>query len=182
MSNRPAGTITFLFADVEGSTGLWEHHAFVMRVAMARHEEILRGATEAQGRYVFKAVGDAFCAAFPTALPALEAALGARRALLEERRSQGTPLLTRAASHTGSAEERDGDYFGSTVNRVAKLLSAAHGGQALLSLPTHEMVRDQPLADTALKDSGERRLRISSSPRGSSSSRRPCCLADCLRS
>ena len=63
------------------------------------------------------------------------------------------------ALHTGAAEERDGDYFGPPVNRVARLLSAAHGGQVLLSLPTHEMVRDQLPAEAALVDLGERRLK-----------------------
>src|SRR5215211_4218387 len=143
MSVPPTGTVTFLFTDIEGSTKLWERDAATMQAALARHDEILRSAIEANGGYVFKTVGDAFCAAFPTAPDALEAALEAQRRLGEEQWDQSSPLRVRVALHMGVAEERDGDYFGPPVNRVARLLSAAHGGQVLLSLPTHEMVRDQ---------------------------------------
>src|SRR5215218_6191772 len=130
-----------------------------MQVALARHDEVLRSAIEENGGYVFKTVGDAFCCAFPTAPDALEAALVAQRLLLKERWGESNPLRVRIALHTGAAEERDGDYFGPPVNRVARLLSAAHGGQVLLSLPTHEMVRDQLPAGTSLRDLGEHHLK-----------------------
>jgi class 3 adenylate cyclase len=137
VASPPTGTVTFLFTDIEGSTKLWERHPEAMQAALARHDEILRGAIEQHGGYVFKTVGDAFCCAFPTAPDALEAALDAQRLLLKERWGESTPLRVRMALHMGAAEERDGDYFGPPVNRVARLLSAAHGGQVLLSLPTH---------------------------------------------
>jgi len=159
MSVPPTGTVTFLFTDIEGSTKLWERDAATMQAALARHDEILRSAIEANGGYVFKTVGDAFCAAFPTAPDALEAALEAQRRLGEEQWDQSSPLRVRMALHMGVAEERDGDYFGPPVNRVARLLSAAHGGQVLLSLPTHEMVRDQLPAGATLMNLGERRLK-----------------------
>jgi class 3 adenylate cyclase len=143
MSSPPTGTVTFLFTDIEGSTKMWERSPQAMHRALARHDEILRDAIEEQKGYVFKTVGDAFCAAFPTAPDALEAALSAQRTLFADEWPQTGPLRVRMALHTGAAEERDGDYFGPPVNRVARLLSAAHGGQVLLSLPTHEMVRDQ---------------------------------------
>src|SRR5215213_7359269 len=130
-----------------------------MQAALARHDELLRGAIEEHGGYVFKTVGDAFCAAFLTAPDALEAALDAQRLLLKERWGESDPLRVRMALHMGAAEERDGDYFGTPVNRVARLLSAGHGGQVLLSLPTQELVRDQLPAGTSLMDLGERRLK-----------------------
>jgi predicted ATPase/Flp pilus assembly protein TadD len=130
-----------------------------MQPALARHDELLRSAIEEHGGYVFKTVGDAFCCAFPTAPDALESALDAQRLLLKERWGESAPLWVRMALHMGAAEERDGDYFGPPVNRVARLLSAAHGGQVLLSLPTHEMVRDQLPAEAAVMDLGERRLK-----------------------
>jgi predicted ATPase len=130
-----------------------------MQSALARHDGILRGATEQHGGYVFKTVGDAFCCAFPTAPDALEAALDAQRLLLKGRWAESDPLRVRMALHMGAAEERDGDYFGPPLNRVARLLSAAHGGQVLLSLPTHEMVRDQLPAGTNLAELGEHRLK-----------------------
>ena len=159
MSSPPTGTVTFLFTDIEGSTKMWERSPPAMHRALARHDEILREAIEEQEGYLFKTVGDVFCAAFPTAPDALEAALSAQRTLFADEWPQTGPLRVRMALHTGAAEERDGDYFGPPVNRVARLLSAVHGGQVLLSLPTHEMVRDQLPAEAALVDLGERLLK-----------------------
>ena len=139
---------------------MWEKSPEKMRTALARHDRILRSAIEAQGGHVFKTVGDAFCAAFPTAPEALEAALSAQRALLvnEDWGEAGAPPV-RMALHTGSAEERDGDYFGPPLNRVARLLSAGHGGQTLLSLSAQELVRDHLPVDAELRDLGEHRLK-----------------------
>jgi predicted ATPase/class 3 adenylate cyclase len=159
VASPPTGTLTFLFTDIEGSTRLWEHDAPAMQAALARHDEILRRAIEERGGYVFKTVGDAFCCAFTTAPDALEAALEIQRRLLSSEWEQSEPLLVRMALHTGAAEERDGDYFGPPVNRVARLLSAAHGSQVLLSLPTQELVRDQLPTQTSLTDLGEHRLK-----------------------
>jgi predicted ATPase/class 3 adenylate cyclase len=159
VASPPTGTVTFLFTDIEGSTKLWEHDAPAMQAALVRHDEILRRAIEGDGGHVFKTVGDAFCSAFSTAPDALEAALEAQRGLLSSEWEHTGPLRVRMALHMGAAEERDGDYFGPPVNRVARLLSAAHGGQVLLSLPTQELVRDQLPAETTLRDLGEHRLK-----------------------
>src|SRR5687767_3424753 len=130
-----------------------------MQAALARHDELLRSSIEELGGYVFKTVGDAFCCAFPTAPAALEAALEIQCWLLSSEWEQNEPLRVRMALHVGAAEERDGDYFGPPVNRVARLLSAAHGGQVLLSLPAQELVRDQLPAGTSLRDLGEHSLK-----------------------
>ncbi len=159
MDGPPTGTLTFLFTDIEGSTKLWENDAPAMQAALTRHDELLRWALEEHGGYIFKTVGDAFCAAFPTGPDALEAALDTQRRLLSSEWEQTGPLKVRMAMHTGAAEERDGDYFGPPLNRVARLLSAAHGGQVLLSLPTQELVRDQLPGGTSLRDLGEHRLK-----------------------
>jgi predicted ATPase/class 3 adenylate cyclase/Tfp pilus assembly protein PilF len=159
VASPPTGTVTFLFTDIEGSTKMWESHPKAMQPALTLHDEILRDATEQHGGYVFKTVGDAFCCAFPTAPDALEAALETQRRLLSSEREHIGTLRVRMALHTGAAEERDGDYFGPPVNRVARLLSAAHGGQVLLSLPAQELVRDQHPAGTSLTDLGEHRLK-----------------------
>jgi predicted ATPase/class 3 adenylate cyclase/Tfp pilus assembly protein PilF len=159
VASPPTGTLTFLFTDIEGSTKMWEHNATAMQAALARHDEMLRDTIEERGGYVFKTVGDAFCAVFPTALDALEAALDAQRRLLSSKWVETGPLRVRMALHMGVAEERDGDYFGPPLNRVARLLSAAHGGQVLLTAATHEMVRDQLPAGADLLDLGERRLK-----------------------
>ena len=159
MTELPTGTVTFLFTDVEGSTKLWERYPEAMRATMARHDEVLREVMESSGGYVFKTVGDAFCVAFSSAPHALEAALGAQRALLSEEREKTGPLRVRMALHTGSADEREGDYFGPPVNRVARLLSAGHGGQVLLSHAAQELTRDDLPEGASLRDLGERRLK-----------------------
>jgi predicted ATPase/class 3 adenylate cyclase/Tfp pilus assembly protein PilF len=155
----PTGTVTFLFTDIEGSTRLWEQHPTAMQQALYRHDVLLRIAIEANRGYVFKTVGDAFCAAFPTPTDALAAALSAHRALNAENWEETSPLKIRVGLHTGAAQERDGDYFGPAVNRVARLQAAGHGQQTLLSLPTYELIRDHLPAGVELRDLGERRLK-----------------------
>src|SRR5215212_5956930 len=152
-------TLTFLFTDVEGSTSLWEKNPEAMSKALLRHDEILSTTIEAYDGYVFKTVGDAFHAAFPTAPKALSAALDAQRTLHRAGWEETGPLRVRMALHTGAAEERAGDYFGPSLNRVARLLSAGHGGQVLLSLATEELVRDELPEGVGLRDLGERRLK-----------------------
>ena len=159
MASPPTGTVTFLFTDIEGSTKLWEDDAPAMQAALVRHDEILKGALEERDGYVFKTGGDAFCCAFPTAPEALDAAIETQRRLLSEAWKESGPIRVRMALHTGAAEERDGDYFGPPLNRVARLLSAAHGGQVLLSAAAQEIARDQLPAGAALMDLGERRLK-----------------------
>ena len=160
MTTAPTGTVTFLFTDIEGSTKLWERDPEFMSYALARHDEILREVIEGYGGFVFKTVGDAFCCAFPTATEALEAALACQQKLFRERwPNEVGGLRVRMALHTGAANERSGDYFGPPLNRVARLLSAGHGAQVLLSLATQELVRDQLPPGVALRDLGEKRLK-----------------------
>ena len=159
MATLPTGTITFLFSDIEGSSKKWEQHPDAMRVALAAHDKMLREAFEGQGGYVFKTVGDAFCVAFDTALQALIGALQAQRALHSTTWEGIEQLKVRMALHTGAAEHRDGDYFGQSLNRVARILASAHGGQVLFSLPTEELVRDHLPPGVQLRALGEHRLR-----------------------
>ncbi|MGC4043181.1 MAG: tetratricopeptide repeat protein [Armatimonas sp.] len=155
----PAGTVTFLFTDIEGSTKLWEAYPEEMRVALARHDALMRHAIEIHKGHVFKTVGDAFCAAFPTAPEALTAALKAQQALVQEVWPTPVTIKVRMALHTGAVESRDNDYFGQPLNRVARLLSTGYGGQSLLSRVTYDLVRDFLPQQTALRDLGEHRLK-----------------------
>jgi tetratricopeptide (TPR) repeat protein len=139
MADLPTSTVTFLFTDIDGSTKLWERDAAAMQAALVRHDTILREAVEAHGGYVFKTVGDAFCVAYYAASDALEAALAAQRALLTESQENIWRLRVRMALHVGSADERGGDYFGPSVNRVARLLSA--GRERLEALGETETAR-----------------------------------------
>ncbi len=154
MIDLSTGTLTFLFTDIEGSTKLWEQHPSAMTVALARHDDILRQVIESHGGHVFKTVGDSFCAAFTSAPNALLAALDAQRALAAEEKSN-IVIRVRMGLHSGPAEERDNDYFGPTLNRVARLMSAGHGGQTLLSSITRELVLPTLPEGIELRDMGE---------------------------
>ena len=150
--------LTFLFTDIVGSTQLWEQQPETMRAALARHDAILREAIESHKGKVFKTVGDAFYSAFPNTRNALKAAIAAQRALHAEAWGE-TVIKVRMALHTGSVETRDNDYFGPPLNRVARLLSAGHGGQILLSTATKDLLQNQLPEGVDLRDMGERRLK-----------------------
>ena len=158
--NLPNGTVTFLFTDIEGSTTRWDRHEQAMGSALARHDTLLRESIAARNGHVFKTVGDAFCAVFPTAPDALAAALSAQQKLAAEPWHQDLDgVRVRMALHTGAAEQREGDYFGTTLNRVARLLATGHGGQALLSQATYELVRDHLPRGADLRDLELHRLK-----------------------
>jgi class 3 adenylate cyclase len=159
MTVPPTGTVTFLFTDIQGSTAMWERDAKRMQLALARHDEIMKNTVSTHGGHVFKMIGDACCAAFSSALDALEAALAAQKAIFSESWDERSRVRVRMALHTGGVEERDGDYFGPPVNRVVRLLSAGHGGQTLLSRTTREQVESCLPEGISTRDMGERRLK-----------------------
>jgi predicted ATPase/class 3 adenylate cyclase len=151
--------VTFLFTDLEGSTRLWEEHPGAMQGALRRHDELLQRAVESHGGYVVKTTGDGIHAAFATADAAVAAAISAQRTLVEEDWEATGPLRVRMGLHTGAAELREGDYYGPAVNRAARLMAAAHGGQIVLSNATEELVRDDLPPTVSLEDLGEHRLK-----------------------
>ncbi|MFO1305079.1 MAG: adenylate/guanylate cyclase domain-containing protein [Burkholderiales bacterium] len=155
----PTGTLTFLITDIEGSTRMWQAAPGAMGVALARHDAILRHGIEARGGHVFKTAGDAFYAAFATPWLALEAALALQQALRNEPWPAQAPIRVRIALHSGAAELRDGDYFGPPLNHVARLLSAGHGGQTLVSSVTCELCQDRLPAGAAMTSLGEHGLK-----------------------
>jgi predicted ATPase/class 3 adenylate cyclase len=161
MTSPNAGTVTFLFTDLEGSTRLWEEQRERMQRALASHDALLHEVIEREGGHVFKTVGDAFCAVFADPAGAVAAALAVQQALATDGdlATGAGPLRVRMALHTGTAEQRGGDYFGPPLNRVARLLAAGHGGQVLLSEATRALVRDALPGDASLLDLGEHRLK-----------------------
>lgn len=158
-SLRPSGTVTFLFSDIEGSTERWERDRDAMSAALARHDRLMRETLEARTGYVFKTIGDEFCAAFFTANDAIAAALDAQRAILAEDFSPIGGLHVRIALHTGAADERDGDYFGPVVNRIARLLTIGHGGQVLVSGTAADLLQGEMPPPSSLRDLGAHRLK-----------------------
>jgi predicted ATPase/class 3 adenylate cyclase len=160
MDPLPTGTVTFLYTDIEGSTRRWEAYPAEMKMAVERHDEILRRTIEEYGGRVFRRMGDAFCAAFTLAPDALASAVEAQRALNTEDWSIVTgPIRARMSLHTGTGEVRDDDYVGTALNRVARLLSAGHGGQTLLSQPAYDLVRDHLPEGVTIRERGEHRLK-----------------------
>src|SRR6516162_1801687 len=141
----PSGVVTFLFTDVEGSTRRWENDAQAMRAALVVHDKVLRTVIEAYDGFLFSHTGDGFVAAFASPMSAVNAAIDAQREL-------GLPV--RMGLATGEAELRDGDYFGTVLNRAARVMAAGHGGQILLAGSTAEL-----LSGVDLVDLGPRRLR-----------------------
>ncbi|MFN8526669.1 MAG: tetratricopeptide repeat protein [Chloroflexota bacterium] len=158
-SRLPTGTVTFLFTDIEGSTARWEHQRAPMSTALARHDALVRRAVDQHGGHVVKTMGDAFHAAFSRAPDALACALDAQRWLQAETWGEVGPLRVRMVLHTGAADERDGDYYGPPLNRAARLLVSAHGGQILLSAVTAGLVRDVLDDGLSFLDLGEHRLK-----------------------
>jgi TolB-like protein/class 3 adenylate cyclase/Flp pilus assembly protein TadD len=155
----PTGTVTFLFTDVEGSTRLWEAHRAPMQQALARHDALLRQCIEGNGGHVVKSIGDGVCAAFVSATDALEASIAAQQALAAESWPEPVQIRVRMALHSGPAELRDGDYFGPTLNRAARLLALGRGGQTLVSAITYDLCRHYLPVDVALNSLGEHTLK-----------------------
>jgi predicted ATPase/class 3 adenylate cyclase len=153
--SAPSGTVTFMFTDIEGSTRLWQDDEAAMRSALSRHDELLRKTVAEHDGVVFSSMGDGLGAAFASASSAVAAALAVQRVLAAEVWSTATPVRVRVGLHTGEAELRDGDYFGTAVNRAARLMAVGHGGQVLVSSQTAGLVGP----DVVLVDLGEHRLR-----------------------
>lgn len=155
----PTGLVTLLFTDVVGSTQLWETEPELMSAALLRHDHLLRRAIETNGGFVFKTVGDAFCAAFANAADGVAGALAAQRALAAEAWPGPIAITVRMGLHSGFCEERDRDYFGPVVNRAARLEAAAHGGQIVLSKATAELVVGELPPNATLRDLGKHHLK-----------------------
>ncbi|HZZ65564.1 MAG TPA: tetratricopeptide repeat protein [Candidatus Baltobacteraceae bacterium] len=156
---------TFVFTDIVGSTGLWERAPDATRQALARHDALIRAAVLESGGTVFKTVGDSCCCVFDRPEDAVRAALEVQRALDRERWPiEIGRLRVRIGIHTGDALAQDGDYFGPTLNRVARVMAAAHGGQILVSQATRSALAQTLKHECTLEDLGAHRLRDLSEP------------------
>ncbi len=164
MTGHGMNFLTFLFTDIEASVRKWEHDARAMSEALRRHDEILRSAIESRQGRVFKTVGDAFCAAFSDPLQALLASIDIQRALASETWDFDEGIKVRICLHAGLAEERDGDFFGQTLNRAARILSLVHGGQIVASQAAASLVEDHLPDGCGLLPLGSHRLKDLSRP------------------
>ena len=155
----PTGIVTLLFTDIEGSSRLWEEHPAAMSRALGRHDELVRKTIVDHSGHVFKTVGDAFCATFATASDAVLAAAALQHVIWDEPWPDECQIRLRIALHTGECVERSDDYFGPPVNRIARLVASAHGGQTIVSRVTADLVRDGLPTGATLQNLGVLRLR-----------------------
>jgi class 3 adenylate cyclase/DNA-binding CsgD family transcriptional regulator len=163
----PAGTVTFLLTDVEGSTFLWESAPEAMSRAIRRHYQLLDTMIARHGgaRPVEQGEGDSVVAVFARAWDALATALDIQLSFYRERWPEGASLKVRIALHTAQAQLRDeANYFGPAVNRCARLRTIAHGGQVVLSETTRDLVADRLPHGADLIDLGIHRLSSLSRP------------------
>jgi class 3 adenylate cyclase len=161
MSELPTGTLTFLLTDIEGSTRLWEEHPGATRAALVRHDKLIEQlVARHHGRMVRpRGEGDSRFAVFAEAAHAVSAACAIQRAFVAEVWATPRPLRVRMALHTGTAELREKDYYGSDVNRCARLRAVAHGGQTLLSARTAEQATATLPNGVMLRGLGRYRLK-----------------------
>ncbi|CAG0961081.1 partial Putative HTH-type transcriptional regulator, partial [Anaerolineae bacterium] len=169
MSDLPSGTVTFLFTDIEGSTKLWELHSEAMKAALVKHDSILKEAIESNHGHIIKTTGDGVHAVFTTAIDGVNASITAQRQLHSSLRQaqdgafiihpSSFALKVRMGLHTGEAELREGDYFGQTLNRAARIMSAGHGGQILVSDVVAQVAREHLVADVSFIELGEHYLK-----------------------
>jgi len=168
-TSMPEAIRTFLFTDIEGSTRLWEQEPQAMRAAVAHHDAVSRQAVEGAGGRVVKTTGDGVHAVFDDALHGLRAALALQQAMASpasalDGAAAGPVLRVRCGLHCGESEARDGDFFGPVLNRAARVMAAAHGGQTLLTQAVAERVAGRLPPGASLLDLGTVRLRDLASP------------------
>ena len=155
---------TILFTDIEGSTGLWDQSPERMRLALARHDALVRSVVERNRGTLIKFTGDGVYAMFPDSVDALATALEIQLELADPKATGGVALRVRCGLHAGEIERRDNDYFGSAVNRGARIMGAAHGGQVILSQAVVDGIAGRLPESIDLRDLGSVRLRDLSRP------------------
>ena len=166
MGDLPEGVVTFLFTDVEGSTRLWEAAPDAMMEALGQHDEAIEQATTAHAGIPVRprGEGDSRFIVFGSASDAVAGAAEMRRRLDSVDWATAEPLRVRASLHTGAADLRLGDYYGSAVNRAARLRAIAHGGQTIMSGATYDLVENDLASGVSLRDMGRHGLKDLTEP------------------
>ena len=159
MAEPPSGTVTFVFTDIEGSTRRWDNDADAMQAGLEKHDKLLSEIFSANNGFVFKHTGDGMCTAFASARDAVVAAAEVQRVLAATDWGGVDDLRIRVGVHSGEAEIRNDDYFGSSLSRVARLMDAGHGGQILVSGATAALTQRDPGDGLSFIDLGEHRFK-----------------------
>jgi len=157
----PTGTVTFLFTDIENSTRLWEKFPEAMKSALAKHDSILKATVESNSGHIIKTTGDGVHAVFSTAMDAVNASLDAQREFQTSEffKNSEVSIHVRMGLHTGESQEREGDYYGGTLNRAARIMSVGHGGQILISETTLQVAREHLPKNVSSLDLGQHHLK-----------------------
>ncbi len=155
----PAGEVTLMFTDIEGSTRSWDTYQERFHAVLERHNALLRSAIACHGGYEVKTIGDSFMVAFDSPRSAALCALEMQRVIEGETFPEIGELRIRIGMHLGELVPYDGDYFGPPVNRAARIESAAHGGQILLSEEVARRIETALPADARLIEHGYHRLK-----------------------
>src|SRR5215212_2401011 len=155
----PSGTVTLLFTDIEGSTRLLKQLRDGYSVVLEDHRRLLRAAFDAHGGREIDAQGDAFFVAFSRAKDAVAAAVDGQAALAAHTWPDGTHVTVRMGIHTGEPQLGSEGYHGLGLHRGARICSAGHGGQILLSNATRELIEDDLIDGIELLDLGDHRLK-----------------------
>jgi predicted ATPase/class 3 adenylate cyclase len=158
-ANLPTGTVTFLFSDIEGSTRLLDRLGDEYREVLESHQRILRGALSPAGGIEVSTEGDSFFVVFPTAPPAVAAAIEAQRALDRHPWPPGAEVRVRIGVHTGEGALGGDNYVGADVHRASRIAAAGHGGQVLVSSSTRALVEGTLPEGVVLRELGEHRLK-----------------------
>jgi class 3 adenylate cyclase len=159
MAAYPTGTVTFLFTDIEGSTKLLQQLGDGYAAVVADHRRILRDTFGAAGGREVDTQGDAFFYSFQRARDAVRAAVEGQRALAEHDWPHDAQVRVRMGLHTGEPAVGDEGYIGLDVVRAARICSAGHGGQVLLSETTRTLVGSDLPEGVSIRDLGEQNLK-----------------------
>ena len=159
MASLPTGTATFLFSDIEGSTQLLKQLGQRYEEVLADHKRLLQKAFEESSGLEIDTQGDAFFVVFNRAKDAVAAALAAQRALAAHAWPDGVAVRVRMGMHTAEPSVTADGYVGLGVHRAARICSAGHGGQVLLSQSTQAVLADEVLSGIRLRDLGEHLLK-----------------------
>jgi predicted ATPase/DNA-binding SARP family transcriptional activator len=162
--NRPTGTVSFLFTDIEGSTRLLHELGAQYADALEAHRRLLRTAFAGHRGHEVDTQGDAFFIAFASATDAVACAVEAQRALARHSWPEDKELRVRMGLHTCEARPTSEGYVGIGVHRAARICAAGHGGQVLLSQTTRELLVEEPVEDVDLRDLGPHRLKDLTQP------------------
>jgi class 3 adenylate cyclase len=162
----PSGVVdrTFLFSDIEGSTRAWEADRVLMAARLVVHDRCVADAVTRRGGTVVKHTGDGMLAVFESAGDAVEAAVDVQIALAAAEWPGSSPLRVRIGLHSGPAQDRDGDWFGPTLSRCARIMAAGHGGEVVCSAETAALARGQSPDEVGFVALGEFRLKDLAEP------------------